>query len=159
MITMRQRLSLGYRMNSWLCCVSPQALHGLFPACCVPHSLNSSKTSSVSFSIHTHSPSPLPPACSSLWFPPALPNTYSASQVDSLWKWSPSRLVPSYQSGSHAALCAPVNPRPSLALGVYHTLVCLLVLSLQAVSIRQGCLLCFFVSPVSGIGRHWVALQ
>lgn len=128
MITMCQQLSLGYRINFRLCSISYKTIHGLSWPTVSPHTLGSGQISSVPAFPHTCSvlPPSLPLACCSLCFPPALPPIL-------LQRWTDCRNCPHSPCSQFSPiwviymllLYALVNLHPTLALGVYHTLICL----------------------------------
>nr|KAF6489985.1 hypothetical protein HJG59_010365 [Molossus molossus] len=152
MITTRQRLSLGYRIHSRLCCTAHEAPM----ACSQPTAALRLRTWreerwDLRFPIHLCSPPPPPPASLPLLrLTPILHQKWTHCGND-----PHSPLVCSYpQFASPAALCTPANPRPSLALGIDHTLVCLLVHFPPDCESRAGQLSLHLWAPLSGIGRH-----
>lgn len=153
MITMCQQLSFGYRINFRLCSIFSKTIHGLSWPTVSPHTLGSGRISRVPAFPHTCSvlPPSLPP---SLCFPPALPPI-------PLQKWtdrkncphSPCPQFPLIWIIYMLLLCALVNLYPSLALGVYHTLVCLFMhfhlgCECEAEQLTMHlCVLCVWDSP------------
>lgn len=157
MVTMRQRLSLGCRINFRLCSTSYEALHGVrapgplcpLPLCALVRpalelALPHKALLSLPHCLQPALPSASPLPC----LIPILLQKGITMEITSPLPLSPTLPRLDYM----LFLCAPINPHASPALGVYHSLSVYLCTSAQAVRIGQTSSLCISLSSMSGTG-------